>query len=204
MLGRLSLHDAWYPRAVDQAAEPIAARADGDAPELAARLRRLIIGLTVLAVVLLGIGLLPGERVYDDANNCFGRVFGALGNTEHQQSACESSYTRLSETRLAGGLPLAIYLVVVVGPGWLVYRKPRARPAWWWFAWSIVGAVLSACLAFYLEFHLDLFSRTVILWPTRVVEVGIATIQGALLLALPLIIVRSRTPRAPAARLDAG
>lgn len=189
---------------MDQAAEPIAARADGDAPELAARLRRLIIGLTVLAVVLLGIGLLPGERVYDDANNCFGHVFGALGNTEHQPSACESSYTRLSEIRLAGGLPLAIYLVVVVGPGWLIYRRPGARRAWWWFAWSIVGAVLSACLGFYLEFHLDLFSRTVILWPTRVVEVGVATIQLALLLGLPITIARSRTPRAPAPHHDLG
>lgn len=187
---------------MDQAAEPIAARPDGEAPVLAARLRRLIIGLTVLAVLLLGIGLLPGERVYDDANNCFGRVFGALGNTEHQPSACESSYTRLSETRLAGGLPLAIYLVVVVGPGWLVYRTPRARSAWWWFAWSIVGAVLSACLAFYLEFHLDLFSHTVILWPRRVVEASVATVQLSLLLALPIIIARSRAPRAPAARRD--
>src|SRR5262249_20776610 len=133
-------------------------------------------------------------------NNCFGHVFGSLASTEHQQGACESSYTRLSETRLAGGVPLAVYLIIVVAPGWLVYLAPRARPAWWWFAWSIVGAVLSACLGFYLEFNLDLFSRTVILWPTRVVEAGVAAIEVALLLGLPLVIVRSRTLRVPAER----
>ena len=181
---------------------PGAPIADHEPPELAARLRRLIVALTVLAVVLLGIGLLPGERVYDDANNCFGHVFGALASTEHQQSACESSYTQLRETRLAGGVPLAVYLIIVVAPGWLVYRTPRARPAWWWFAWSIIGAVLSACLGFYLEFNLDLFSRTVILWPTRVVEAGIAVIEVALLLGLPLVVVRSRTRPVATERLD--
>lgn len=77
-------------------------------PLLAARLRRLIVAIAVLGLVLVVVGLLPGQEVYDDSNNCFGTALASLGHTEHHHAACTSSYTQLRETRIAGGLPLPV------------------------------------------------------------------------------------------------
>jgi hypothetical protein len=174
----------------------------GEAPELAARLRKLAVGLAVLAVVLLGVSLLPGQRVYSGADPCLGHGLAALGNTEHQHISCSSSYTRLRETYRAGGGPrLALYLLVVLVPAWPLYRDPRPHRAWTWFGAAIAGSVVAGNLMFYLELEPDFLSHTVTLWPTRVVEAGVAVIQVLLLLALPLMIARSRHPRVPVARV---
>jgi len=176
------------------------ARYDGEAPELAARLHKLIASLAVLAVVLLGVGLLPGQRVYHDANHCLSHALAALRLGD---PSCTSSYPELRGTYPAGGLRLALYLVVVLVPAWPVYRDPRAQRAWTWFAASIAGGIVAGNLVFYLEVEPDALSHTVTLWPARVVEAGVAAIQVVLLLALPLTIARSRTPRVPAARVVA-
>jgi hypothetical protein len=176
------------------------ARYGGEAPELAARLRKLITGLAVLAVVLIGVGLLPGQRVYHDANHCLGRALAALHLAE---PSCTSSYTDLRGTYPAGGLRLALYLVVVLVPAWPLYRDPRAPRAWKWFAASIAAGIIAGNLVFYLEVEPDALSHTVTLWPARIVEAGVAAIQVVLLLALPLTIARSRTPRVPTARVVA-
>jgi hypothetical protein len=172
-----------------------------EAPLLAGRLRRFILGIAALGLVLVGVGLLPGQAVYDDANNCFGSALASLGQTEHHHSTCSSSYTELQETRLAGGLPLATYVLLLLAPAIVLYRDPRASRAWWWIVWSIGGLVASLALLFLMEFHLDLFSRTTTLWPARVVEGGMGVMQALLLVALPIMILRSREPRIPKARV---
>jgi len=172
-----------------------------EAPLLAGRLRRFIVVIAALGLVLVGVGLLPGQAVHDDANNCFGSALASLGQTEHHHSTCTSSYTELHETRLAGGLPLAIYVLLLLAPAIVLYRDPRARRAWWWIVWSIGGLVVSLALLFLMEFHLDLFSRTTTLWPARIVEGGMGVLQVLLLVALPIMILRSREPRVPKARV---
>jgi hypothetical protein len=59
---------------------------------------------------------------------------------------------------------------------------------------------VAAALVLLLEFHLDLFSLTRTLWPTRVVQGGVAAMQALMLVALPVTIVRSREPPVPPAR----
>jgi hypothetical protein len=173
-----------------------------EAPELAARLRRLVVAITVLGVVLLAVGSLPGQRVYHDANHCFGAALGGLTNTEHQLKACESAFTELHAAYPAGGeLRLALYLLVVLVPAWPVYRDPRAQHAWGWFAGAVAGSVVAGNLMCWLELDLDFLTRTVTLWPARVVEAGVAAIQAVLLLGLPLTIARGRVPRVPPARI---
>lgn len=163
-----------------------------EATVLAARLRRFIRVIAVLGLVLVGVGLLPGQEVYDDANNCLGGAIASLGMTEHHHAACSVSYTQLRETRLAGGLPLAIYVVLLLAPALVLYRDPRARRAWWWVVWGVGGLLVAAALVLLLEFHLDIFSKTRTLWPTRVVQGGVAAMQALMLVALPITIVRSR------------
>jgi hypothetical protein len=53
----------------------------------------------------------------------------------------------------------------------------------------------------WLELDLDFLTRTVTLWPARIVEAGVAAIQAVLLLGLPLTIARGRVPRVPPARI---
>lgn len=173
---------------------------DHEAPVLAARLRRFVVVIAVLGLVLLGVGLLPGQEVYDDANDCLGGAIASLGMTEHHHAACSASYTQLRETRLAGGLPLVIYVVLLLAPALVLYRDPRARRAWWWVVWGAGGLLVAAALVLLLEFHLDIFSQTRTLWPTRVVQGGVAAMQALMLVALPITIVRSREPRLPVAR----
>jgi hypothetical protein len=172
-----------------------------DAPLLAARLRRFIVAIAALGLVLVGVGFLPGQAVYDDASNCFGAAIGAFGHTEHHHVDCTSSYTELRETRLAGGLPLVTYVVLLLAPAIVLYRDPRARRAWWWIAWGVGGLVAAAALWVAIDFHLDLFSRTRTLWPGRVVEGGVAAIQALLLVALPITLLASRRSPIPDAHV---
>jgi hypothetical protein len=171
-------------------------------PELAVRLRRLALGVTVLAGALLAVGFLPGQRVYHDANHCLGAMLAALGGTEHHHVPCTSLFIEPHATYPAGGgLRLALYLLVVLAPAWPAYRDPQARHAWRWFAASIAGSVVAGNLMCWLEIDVDVLSRTVTLWPVRVVELGVAAIQVVLLLGLPLMIARTRPARVPTARV---
>jgi hypothetical protein len=177
------------------------APARAEAPLLVARLRRLIVVIAGLGLVLTVVGFLPGQVVYDDANHCFGYALGSLGHTEHHHIDCTSSYTLLRETRLAGGLPLATYVALLLAPAMWLYRTPRARRAWAWIAWGIGSLVASAALWLVVDFHLDLFSRTETLWPGLVVQGGILAIQALLLVAMPIAILRSREPPVPPVRV---
>ena len=184
-----------------RASEPSRATAP---PDLAVPLRRLVVGVAALACVLLAVGWLPGPRVYEDLNRCFATTLAALGNTEHRLTSCTPAFTFLHATYPAGGeLRLALYLLVVLAPAWPVYRDPDARNAWAWFAAAIAGSVVSGNLLCWLELDFDFLSRTVTLWPARVVELGVATIQVLLLLGLPVMIARHRPARVPIARVVA-
>ena len=166
---------------------------DTAAPELAARLRRLVVGIAVLGAALLAVGFLPGQRVYHDANHCVGATLA---------TSCISEFTELHGTYPAGGeLRLPLYLLVVLAPAWSVHRAPRAQHAWSWFYAAIAGSVVAGNLVCWLELDFDLLSRTVTLWPARVVELGVVAIQAVLLLGLPLMIARSQPSRVPAARV---
>jgi hypothetical protein len=175
---------------------------DEAAPEFAPRLRRLILGIAALAVALLVIGSLRGQRVYHDANQCFGSALAVWGRAEHRHVPCTSLFTELTGIYPAGGgLRLALYLLVVLAPAWPAYRRPQPRQAWAWFAAAIVGSIVAGNLMCWLELDVDSVSRTVTLWPARVVELGVAAIQVLLLLGLPLMIARSRLARVPIARV---
>jgi hypothetical protein len=173
-------------------------------PLLAARLRRLIQVIAVVGVVLVGIGLLPGVEVYDDESNCLGYALGSLGMTEHHHIDCTPSYTKLREIRIAGGRALAGYVVMLLAPAMLLYRRPSAPWAWAWLAWGISSLVAGIALWVVVDFHLDLFSHTRRLWPSYVVGGGVLAIQGLLLVGVPVAVLRSREPRVPEARVTEG
>jgi hypothetical protein len=175
----------------------------GDAPLFAARLRRLIVVIAVLGAALVAVGFLPGQAVYDDANNCFGHALGAFGHTEHHHIDCTPSYSELRDTRLAGGLPLAAYVVLLLAPAIVLVRDPRARRAWWWIAWNVGALAAAFGLWIAVEFRLDLFSSTRTLWPAVVVQAGFLGIQVLMFVALPILILCAPPPPIPDARVVA-
>jgi hypothetical protein len=175
----------------------------GDATPLAARLRRLIVAIAALGVALVAVGWFPGHAIYDDANNCFGHALGALGHTEHHNVDCTSSYTELRETRLAGGWPLATYVVLLLAPAIVLYRDPRARRAWWWIVWNIGALAAAFALWIVVDFRVELFSSTQTLWPAHVVQAGVLVIQALVFVALPILLLCAPPPRIPDARVVA-
>lgn len=171
-----------------------ASAAPGGAPHaLARRLRRFIKLVVPLGAVIAAFGFLPGTRVYDDSRNCFGNALGAMF-TEAHSSGCRPSYDQLTATRLAGGIPLLLYMLLVLAPAIVVHVDPRARRAWLWILWSFVAVVPAGAMFFVLEFHLDFFSHTETLWPARVVEAGIVALLLLLTMALPILTLVTREP----------
>ena len=139
------------------------------------RLTRIVQIAAVLGALACMIGLLPGERVYEDSSHCFGRGLGSLFVMEHgssHQEPCEPTYDRLVETRAAGGGALIACVAMILGFGYVLYRDPRRLWAWLWPLWTL--GILWAYLV--LTFKLDLFEHVEILWPTHVV----GTLGGAL------------------------
>ena len=99
------------------------------------------------------------------------------------------------KTRIAGGLPVALYVVLLVAPAVTLYRDPRPSRAWWWSVWAIATL---ACLVMIIGFFVlepDLFYKTATLWPQYIVVIGIAAMQALVWLAVPITIVASRSPR---------
>jgi hypothetical protein len=162
---------------------------DGESPKLATRLRRIAHLVVAIGLVVMAVGFLPGERVYSDSNNCFGR---AVVGFEHPSSECTSRYDQLDETRLAGGVPLVLYIVSALAPAILIQAEPRRRRGWHWLLWSLLTGVGGLAVLFLLTFHLDLFAHTVQLWPQTIVIAGTLAIMALLLLALPLVLLLTR------------
>ena len=137
------------------------------------RLRRIVRVVALLGIAGALFGLLPGERVYDDANNCFGHAIGSFFGYGER---CQSSYTKLVTTRLAGGLPLVLFVGATLLYGWILVNNPRRWVALAWLVWTAVGLVI----VFAATFELDLFMHTVTLWPMHVTF----TLIGAMLVLI--------------------
>lgn len=147
--------------------------------------------MLILGVVAAVIGLFPGERIYDDANNCWVRGQESLGTTGHYDDNCTPSYTKLRETHPAGGWPvLGFVLAVAIGAA-IVYRTPRRAHAFAWTIWSGLSAVALIFVMF--DFHS--FDNVVILWPTYVTEFSIGMLLVLVMGATPLVAVFTREPR---------
>ena len=166
--------------------------------KLERRLVRIVQSTTVLGVLACVIGLFPGQRVYEDSNDCIGRALGGLAAEHH--STCTSSYDRLVETRLAGGWQLIVLVALIQLFGAVVYRYPRRTSALVWPVWTALWTV--AYIA--LTFQLDLFSHVEVLWPSHVVVMLAGAMLLLIVIATPIVaLVSDRTRRddAPSARV---
>lgn len=145
--------------------------------------------MLALCVVIPVVALLPGHRVYGDANNCFGYALASLGNTEHHEDHCTPSYTKLERTEPAGGWPVVgLAVAIAIGVG-VLYRKPRRSIAILCWLWCVLAA--AGTLALTLD--LDLFDRVEILWPEKVLAFALGTI-GVLVTAAPVVAFVTREP----------
>ena len=168
--------------------------------DLERRLRRIVRLVALLGIAGALVGLFPGERVYDDANNCFGSAFSSLFSHGGGQHDCTSSYTKLVAERPAGGLPLVVFVGAILMYGWLLATSPGRWAAIGWTLWTaIAGGVFVAA-----TFKLELFSQTETLWATPVTY----TLIGAMLVLIfpiaPLVAFTSKrevTDDTPSARV---
>jgi hypothetical protein len=127
-------------------------------------LRRLTEIALVLAGVLGVVAKLPGRRVYDDANDCFGAALGSFASTEHASYVCVPSYTKLVGTEDAGGWPLVLLAVAVALGAAILHRFPGRTNALAYWVWcGLAGTGVAV-----MTFDLDLFNHVEILWPERV------------------------------------
>ena len=133
-------------------------------PRLTRRLRRLTEIALALTVVLVVVAKLPGRRVYDDANNCFGFVMGSMASTEHTTFTCTPSYTKLVGTEEAGGWAVVILAAAVALGAAILHRFPGRANAVAFWVWSGLAGTGVA----FMTFDLDLFSHVEILWPEHV------------------------------------
>jgi hypothetical protein len=170
-------------------------------PLLVQRLRAFVIVIAMLGAVTAVIAQLPGERVYDDEANCFGNGLVGIFTTEHHSTACTPSYTRLAVTRPAGGIPLALCLVIMLTPAFAVWRSPTRRAALRWIAWTVLSSLACSVAMFAVEFHLDIFMRTIEEWPQQAVFAMTAATIALLLVVLPLILATSKLPAIARARV---
>ena len=161
-------------------------------------LRRVALAVIVLCGLAMIVGLLPGMKVYKDANDCFGHALGRLFSAHGGGggSTCESHYV-LIRTERAGGWELMLALLPVVLGGLAVRRWPRPLIAGLW----PLGAFVLLAIGVIVTFDLEIFSleRKVAMWPTVVVSVllgFVALIMLIVFVAMPIVgVVRFRARR---------
>ncbi|MBV8756264.1 MAG: hypothetical protein JO257_03245, partial [Deltaproteobacteria bacterium] len=124
-------------------------------PVLARRLRRIVHLVLALCAVIVVLAMLPGRRVYSDANNCFGNGLASLGMTESREHHCEPSYTKLERTEPAGGWPAIVIACAVALAAGILYRKPKRSTALLFWLWS----ALTTGIAFALTIDFDFFDH---------------------------------------------
>jgi hypothetical protein len=154
---------------------------------LARRLRRIVHLVLGLCVVIVVVAMLPGRRVYSDANHCLGYALASFGNTEHHQVDCTPSYTTLERTEPAGGWPaIGTALAIAIGAA-ILYRKPERRIAMLFWLWS----ALSCASIIALTFQLDLFEHVELLWPAHVIGFALGML-AILVFAAPVVALVTR------------
>ncbi len=138
--------------------------------------------MLALCGVIPVVAMLPGHRVYGDANNCFGYALASLGDTEHHVEHCTPSYTKLERTEPAGGWPaIGLAIAIAIGVG-VLYRRPRRSTAvlcWLWCMLAAAGTLV-------LTINFDLFDRVVVLWPEQALAFVFGTI-GVLVTVAPIV-----------------
>ncbi len=83
----------------------------------------------------------------------------------------------------AGGFAIAMFLISLLAPGLLVWRRPQPKFVW---AWAIVGWITGLVYAVFImdtRYH----GETAQLWPLRVVETGSLIGAALVMLGTPLI-----------------
>lgn len=141
----------------------------GEPSPLARKLRSIAAVAFLLALGLAVIGFFPGKR-------------------------CDAH----GHAALAGGLPLLVLLAVAIGPGFHVYANPTRTHGWRWTIYGL-GLVLPGAALWSLTRGSGLYADAhVILWPQRVVELGVGTLLALLLLVLPAVLLFARGDDDPA------
>ncbi len=165
------------------------------------RLQRLVRATYAIAIAAMLVGLLPGRRVESD--DCMGRVIDGLAMTEGHGPVGHCTSRVVTEP--AGGpadLVLGVFVVVALVPASLVRRAPTRRLARASALMAGVIVVVGAALGFLLEFTLDLFQTTTLLWPQHVVVAAIAALMAlAVAVAVTARAVTRDRPMIPAARV---
>lgn len=142
--------------------------------------------LALCAVVVI-VAMLPGRRVYSDANNCVGLGLASLGMTEHHGGHCEPSYTKVERTEPAGGWPAIVVACVVALAAGILYRKPKRSTALLFWLWC----GLSIGLAMALTIDFSFFDHVVTLWPQELLGFVFGMI-GVLVFAAPIVAFATR------------
>lgn len=163
-------------------------------------LRVVALAVIVVCGLAMVIGLLPGTKIYRDANDCFGHALGSLFSAHGGGGHCEPHY-KLIGTKPAGGFDLVVALIPLVLGGLAVRRWPRPLVAGLWPVGAFVLLVIGAIVT--LDFDIFSLERKVPLWPSYVVSglLGlIALIMLVLIIAMPIISIHRALARRRAAR----
>jgi hypothetical protein len=151
-------------------------------------LRATALGVIILCWLGMAVGMLPGVKIYEDTNDCFGRALGSLFSAHGGRgSTCEPHYVYVRTDKACGFEAVLVFSAVALG-ALAVRRWPRLLVAWLWPVVSFAAVAIT----FVLTFELDLFSteHEVALWPAYVVgalAVLVALILAALVAVVPIV-----------------
>lgn len=156
--------------------------------DLERRFRRIVLLVALFGIAAAIAGMFPGEQIFDDANNCFGRAWGGIFTENHHTVDCTESYTKLVATHAAGGLPLVMFVGAELAYGVMVIQRPSRWVGVGWTVWTAIGLAVW----FGATFKLDLFTHSVAL-PAETITY---TLLGAMLILIcPIAVVVGLTSK---------
>jgi hypothetical protein len=159
-------------------------------PVLEGKLRRLTLAAAVLGLLLVAVAFLPGERWYVDANHCPMWEARPAGVPN-----CTPRFDELAGEKPAGGIALVVFVAAVLAPALLVRRDAIRIRAWFWCAWTALAGGGSLMLGFVLAAS-HVAPRSEVLWPTQVVQLGVAAFLALFWGVLPAVLLTTRKPSA--------
>lgn len=128
--------------------------------QLARKLRSVAVVAFMVSVVVAVLAFLPGVSSDDGAR-----------------------------TVAAGGLPVAMAIALIVGPGIVVYANPTRANGW---RWAMFGLAFGApCAALMLIASLWV-RRSVELWPMHAVELGLGTLVTMIVVVQSIVLLATR------------
>ena len=135
---------------------------------LESRMRAVVRVAVALAAALAVVAFLPGVRVH----------------------AASGDVTIAS----AGGMPVAIWLAILVAPGALVYRDP-GETTLVWSLWALPASVVGFALTDRTWMH-----RSDLLWAARFLDGGVGTLIALILVISPMVWLFTHGDGPPEAR----